>query len=205
VSESFFESNQASDSNLAKLAKTRSEYYKNMAEKIGKESTVLEVRKGAEAAKAAADVLTAEAAGARAAADLAASKTQLFDTCMVFVKKFRRSEYSSLSDKNFNTNLFLLTDVFTIEALNISVKGKKTNRKERRNENDTYACWRKLWILGIREVHELCQGLLLHCYLPLGAIRMEDKQGVVIAPMVKEPRDKSANPGDIRGERLDIE
>jgi hypothetical protein len=58
---------------------------------------------------------------------------------------------------------------------------------------------------GIREVHELCQGLLLHCYLPLGAIRMEDKQGVVIAPMVKEPRDKSANPGDIRGERLDIE
>jgi hypothetical protein len=60
----------------------------------------------------------------------------------------RRSEYSSLSDKNFNTNLFLLTDAFVIEALNISVKGKKTNRKERRYEHDTYACWRKLWVYG---------------------------------------------------------
>jgi hypothetical protein len=91
VSGSFFKPNQAPDSNLATYTQTRSEYYKNMAEKIGKESKVLEVRKGAEAAKAAADVLTAEAAGARAAdceADLAASKTQLFNTCMVFVKKY---------------------------------------------------------------------------------------------------------------------
>jgi hypothetical protein len=89
VSESFFESNQASDSRLVKLAKTKGQYYKNMAEKINEESTVLKIRKGAEAAKAAAEVLTAEAAGAsRAAAELAASKTQLFDTCMVFVKKY---------------------------------------------------------------------------------------------------------------------
>jgi hypothetical protein len=88
VSESFFETNQALDSNLATYTQTRSKYYKNMAEKIGTESAVLEVRKGAEAAKAAADVLTAEAAGARAAAELAASKTQLFDTCMVFVKMY---------------------------------------------------------------------------------------------------------------------
>jgi hypothetical protein len=72
-----------------KLAKTKGQYYKNMAEKINEESTVLKIRKGAEAAKAAAEVLTAEAAGAsRAAAELAASKTQLFDTCMVFVKKY---------------------------------------------------------------------------------------------------------------------
>jgi hypothetical protein len=95
VSESFFESNQASDSSLAKLAKTKGQYYKNLAEKIGKESAVLKIRKGTEAAKAAAEDLTAEAAGARAradvaqaAADAAAIKTQLFDTCMVFVKKY---------------------------------------------------------------------------------------------------------------------
>jgi hypothetical protein len=75
------------------LAKNKGQYYRNMAEKIGKESEVLEVRKGAEAAKVATDVLTAEAAGARARADIvqaaaegAASKTQLFEACMVFVK-----------------------------------------------------------------------------------------------------------------------
>jgi hypothetical protein len=88
VSESFFEPNQDPDSNIASYTQTRSEYYKNMAEKINKESAVLKIRKGAEAAKATADVLTAEAAGVRAAAELAASKTQLFDTCMVFVKKY---------------------------------------------------------------------------------------------------------------------
>jgi hypothetical protein len=59
--------------------------------------------------------------------------------------------------------------------------------------------------LAKREVHELCQGLLLDCYLPLGAERMEYKQRVVIAPMVKEPSDKGANPGDIGRKALDIE
>lgn len=60
----------------------------------------------------------------------------------------RRNEYSSLAGENFNTKLFLLTDHFVIEALNVSVKGKKTQTKERRSSNETYACWRKLWVHG---------------------------------------------------------
>ena len=59
-----------------------------MAEKVGLEAEVLEVRKEAEAAKAAADVLTAEAAGARAKQDVATAKATRFDECIVFVKRY---------------------------------------------------------------------------------------------------------------------
>ena len=88
VSESFLDSNRSADQDLARLTKTRSEYYQKMAEKTDRESAALDARKGANAAQAAADVLTAAAAGARAQADVAASKRKVFDDCMEFVERY---------------------------------------------------------------------------------------------------------------------
>jgi hypothetical protein len=51
--------------------------------------------------------------------------------------------------------------------------------------------------LPIRDIQEGCQGLLLHCYRPLGTLRMKDKKRVVvIAPVVKEEGDETADLGD---------
>jgi ABC-type molybdate transport system substrate-binding protein len=83
VSGSFYEPNQDPDGKYARLATTKTEYYKNLAdkvlaesEKIGKESAVLKIRKGAEAAKAKADVARALADVAKAAADTEAASAR---------------------------------------------------------------------------------------------------------------------------------
>jgi hypothetical protein len=81
VSESFSDSNRTRNNNFAKLAKTRSDYYRRMAEKVGLETAALEVRKEAEAAKAAAEV-------AKAKQDVATAKATRFDECMVYVKRY---------------------------------------------------------------------------------------------------------------------
>ena len=74
---------------------------------------------------------------------------EIFTLLLTSIELFlRKREYSSLHSDNFNTDMFLLTDDFVIEALNVSVKGKRKNTKERRNTSDVYACWRKLWIFG---------------------------------------------------------
>jgi hypothetical protein len=92
VAGSYYEPDQDPDGNYAKLAKTRTEYYKNMADKVLDESAVLKLRKGAEAARAEADVAKAKADVAKAKADAAkaavAVKRELFDSCMDFVKTY---------------------------------------------------------------------------------------------------------------------
>ena len=81
---------------------------------------------------------------------------EIFTVLLMSVDLFlRKCEYSSLNEKNFNTKLFLLTDRFDPDALNISVKGKRTQTKERRDESETYACWRKLWIFGDDQTPDL--------------------------------------------------
>jgi hypothetical protein len=85
VSESFLDSNRTADQGLARLTKTRSEYYQEMPEKTARESAALDanlaVRKEAEAAQAAADVLTA-------GAEAMAAKRKLFDDCMEFAERY---------------------------------------------------------------------------------------------------------------------
>jgi hypothetical protein len=73
VSDSFLDSNRTADQDLARLSKTRSEYYQSMAEKTDRESAALDARKVADAAKAAADV--------------GASNRKLFNDCMAVVKQ----------------------------------------------------------------------------------------------------------------------
>ena len=74
---------------------------------------------------------------------------QIFTAFLMSIELFlRRCEYSSLTAENFNTEMFEMSDKDIIESLNISVKGKRKDTKERRETNETYACWRKLWISG---------------------------------------------------------
>jgi hypothetical protein len=88
VSESFLDSNRSADQDLARLTKTRSEYYQKMAEKTDRESAALDARKGAEAAQAAADVAKAAADVLTAGAEAMAAKRKLFDDCMEFVERY---------------------------------------------------------------------------------------------------------------------
>lgn len=74
---------------------------------------------------------------------------EVFTLLLMSIDLFlRKVEYSSLSGDNFNQELFLMSDKYVAECLNISVKGKKTNRKERKGKADKSASWRKLWLFG---------------------------------------------------------
>jgi hypothetical protein len=100
----------------------------------------------------------------------------------------RKSEYSSISSENFNTKLFLLTDHFVIEALNVSVKGKRTQTKERRSLRDKYARWRKLWIHGDNRCPDV--DTKRHLLAFLYAIKWK---GGCLFPSIKELKDPPAD------------
>ena len=60
----------------------------------------------------------------------------------------RKMEYTSLTLENFNQNMFVMSDDFVVEALNLKVKGKKKRKKKKKATNDNYPCWRTLYIWG---------------------------------------------------------
>ena len=60
----------------------------------------------------------------------------------------RKMEYSSLTVDNFNTNMFVMSDEYVVEAFNLKVKGKKKRKKKKKATNDTYPCWRSLYVWG---------------------------------------------------------
>lgn len=82
---------------------------------------------------------------------------EVFTLLLMSIELFlRKAEYSSLSGDNFNEGLFLLSDKYVPEALNLSVKGKRTNRKEKKGKADVFAHWRKLWIFGDDTCPDVC-------------------------------------------------
>ena len=60
----------------------------------------------------------------------------------------RKMEYSSLTLENFNKEMFVMRGEFDVKALNLKVKGKKKRKKKKKAVNDTYPCWRTLYIWG---------------------------------------------------------
>lgn len=100
----------------------------------------------------------------------------------------RKAEFSSLHGDNINVGLCLLTDYFVLDALNISVKGKRCNTKERRSLRDTYACWRKLWIWG----DDLCPDLDVKRHLLAFLYSIEWKGGFLF-PSFDEMRNPPAD------------
>ena len=60
----------------------------------------------------------------------------------------RKMEFSSLHEDNFNTEMFVLTDEFVIEALNLKVKGKKKCKKKKQGLNEQSSCYRYLYMWG---------------------------------------------------------
>ena len=74
---------------------------------------------------------------------------EIFVMLLMSIELFlQKMEYSSLDGDNFNTNMFVMSDEFVPEALNLKVKGKKKRKKKRKGLNDFYACWRTLYIWG---------------------------------------------------------
>ena len=81
---------------------------------------------------------------------------EVFTLLLMSIELFlHKVEYSSLCGNNFNEGLFLLNDKYIPEALNISDKGKKTNKKEKKGKADVFTHWRKLWIFGDDECPDL--------------------------------------------------
>ena len=74
---------------------------------------------------------------------------EIYTMLLMSIELFlRKMEYSSLAGENFNLNMFVMSDEYVCDALNIKVKGKKKRKKKRKGLNDFYPCWRTLYIWG---------------------------------------------------------